>query len=43
MTRLVEVAALGLYLRRNGYDMAREFSRRLHEEISARNVNINNE
>ncbi len=42
MTRLVEVAALGLYLRQNGYDMAREFSRRLHDEISNRNLNINN-
>ena len=40
MTRLVEVAALGHYLRQNGYDMAREFSRRLHDEISARNIHI---
>ena len=40
MTRLVEVAALGQYLRQNGYDMALEFSRRLHEEISTRNIHI---
>lgn len=40
MTRLVEVAALGQYLRQNGYDMAREFSRRLHEEILTRNIHI---
>ena len=42
MTRLVEVAALGHYLRENGYDMAREFSRRLQEEIETRNLNIMN-
>lgn len=40
MTRLVEVAALGHYLRENGYDMAREFSRRLQEEIETRNIHI---
>ena len=40
MTRLVEVAALGHYLRENGYDMAREFSRRLQEEIETRNIRI---
>ena len=40
MTRLVEVAALGQYLRENGYDMAREFSRRLQEEIETRNIHI---
>ncbi len=40
MTRLVEVAALGHYLRQNGYDMAHEFSRRLREEISTRNIHI---
>lgn len=40
MTRLVEVAALGQYLRENGYDMAREFSRRLQEEIETRNFHI---
>lgn len=33
MTRLVEVAALGQYLRESGYDMAGEFNRRLHREI----------
>ena len=33
MTRLVEVAALGVYLRESGYDMASEFNRRLHREI----------
>lgn len=38
MTRLVEVAALGHYLRENGYDMAREFSRRLLKEIEDRNT-----
>ena len=42
MTRLVEVAALGHYLRENGYDMAREFSRRLQEEIETRNLNNRN-
>lgn len=42
MTRLVEVAALGHYLRENGYDMAREFSRRLQEEIETRNIHIHN-
>lgn len=42
MTRLVEVAALGQYLRENGYDMAREFSRRLQEEIQTRNIHIRN-
>ena len=36
MTRLVEVAALGVYLRESGYDMAGEFNRRLHREISLR-------
>lgn len=36
MTRLVEVAALGVYLRESGYDMASEFNRRLHREISQR-------
>lgn len=41
MTRLVEVAALGHYLRENGYDMAREFSRRLQEEIETRNIQLN--
>ncbi|MCQ2363992.1 MAG: HPr(Ser) kinase/phosphatase [Akkermansia sp.] len=35
MTRLVEVAALGQYLRESGYDMAAEFNRRLHDEIRA--------
>ena len=33
MSRLVEVAALGRYLRGSGYDMAEEFNRRLHREI----------
>lgn len=42
MTRLVEVAALGHYLRENGYDMAREFSRRLQEEIETRNIHLHN-
>lgn len=36
MSRLVEVAALGYYLRGSGYDMAGEFNRRLHKEISNR-------
>lgn len=36
MTRLVEVAALGHYLRENGYDMAGEFNKRLHKEIAMR-------
>ncbi len=40
MTRLVEVAALGKYLRQNGYDMALEFSRLLHSEISTQNIHI---
>lgn len=33
MTRLVEVAALGQYLRESGYDMAGEFNKALHKEI----------
>ncbi len=37
MTRLVEVAALGQYLRESGYDMAGEFNKRLHNEIKMRN------
>ncbi len=36
MTRLVEVAALGQYLRESGYDMAGEFNKRLHQEIKNR-------
>ena len=36
MTRLVEVAALGHYLRESGYDMAGEFNKRLHKEIAMR-------
>lgn len=36
MTRLVEVAALGHYLRESGYDMAGEFNKRLHKEIAIR-------
>ena len=36
MTRLVEVAALGQYLRESGYDMAGEFNKRLHQEIRNR-------
>lgn len=36
MTRLVEVAALGRYLRESGYDMAGEFNKRLHNEIKVR-------
>lgn len=36
MTRLVEVAALGQYLRESGYDMAEEFNKRLHQEIAMR-------
>ena len=36
MTRLVEVAALGQYLRESGYDMAGEFNKRLHNEIKVR-------
>lgn len=39
MTRLVEVAALGHYLRESGYDMAGEFNRRLHQEIRLRSQN----
>ena len=38
MTRLVEVAALGQYLRENGYDMAGEFNKRLHKEIAQRSM-----
>lgn len=42
MTRLVEVAALGHYLRESGYDMAGEFNKRLHKEIAVRSsMNIN--
>lgn len=33
MSRLVEVAALSHYLRESGYDMAEEFSKKLHQEI----------
>lgn len=40
MTRLVEVAALGHYLRVNGYDMAGEFNKRLHNEIAKRSMNL---
>lgn len=40
MTRLVEVAALGHYLRENGYDMAGEFNKRLHKEIAKRSMNL---
>lgn len=36
MTRLVEVAALGQYLRESGYDMAGEFNKALHKEIAQR-------
>ncbi len=36
MARLIEVAALGYYLRDRGYDMATEFSRMLHLEIASR-------
>ncbi|MBR4310621.1 MAG: HPr(Ser) kinase/phosphatase [Akkermansia sp.] len=42
MTRLVEVAALGHYLRESGYDMAGEFNKRLHQEIALRNQMNNN-
>ncbi len=36
MSRLVEIAALGHYLRDSGFDMAGEFNKRLHKEISTR-------
>ena len=36
MSRLVEVAALGHYLRGSGYDMAGEFNRMLHKGIEQR-------
>ena len=36
MSRLVEVAALGHYLRDRGYDMAEEFTKRLHKELANR-------
>ena len=39
MSRLVEVAALGQYLRESGYDMAGEFNRRLHREIKLNSKN----
>jgi HPr kinase/phosphorylase len=38
MCRLVEVAALGRYLRDSGYDMASEFNKRLNKEIANRTV-----
>ena len=38
MCRLVEVAALGRYLRDSGYDMASEFNKRLNKEIARRTV-----
>ena len=38
MCRLVEVAALGRYLRDSGYDMASEFNQRLNKEIANRTV-----
>lgn len=41
MTRLVEVAALGQYLRESGYDMAGEFNKRLHQEIRMRSLHNN--
>ncbi len=34
MTRLVEIAAMSQYLRQSGYDMASEFNKRLHKELS---------
>ncbi len=40
MSRLVEVAALGLYLRDSGYDMASEFNKLLHQEIASRTKRI---
>ncbi len=40
MTRLVEVAALGKYLRQSGYDMGLTFSQRLNEEISKQSIHI---
>ncbi len=33
MCRLVEIAAMSQYLRKNGYDMAGEFTKRLHKEL----------
>lgn len=39
MSRLVEVAALGHYLRESGFDMAGEFNKRLHQEIRRRSQN----
>ncbi len=33
MCRLVEIAAMSQYLRSNGYDMASEFNKRLHQEL----------
>ncbi len=37
MTRLVEVAALGHYLRKNGHDAVKDFSQRLRDEILIQN------
>lgn len=38
MSRLVEVAALGKYLRESGYDMAGEFNKRLNREIARKTI-----
>ncbi|MDO5449409.1 MAG: HPr(Ser) kinase/phosphatase [Akkermansia sp.] len=38
MTRLVEVAALGRYLKESGFDMASEFTRRLHRQIQNNSI-----
>lgn len=38
MSRLVEVAALGKYLRESGYDMAGEFNKRLNREIARQTI-----
>ncbi len=38
MCRLVEIAAMSQYLRENGYDMASEFNKRLHQELQQANL-----
>ncbi len=42
MSRLIEIAALEIYLRDCGYHMASEFNKRLHQEI-ARKTKLNKE
>ncbi len=42
MSRLIEIAALEIYLRECGYHMASEFNKRLHQEIARKSKKENN-